>query len=280
MNHRSLFLAGVAGFSLGMTAKADQLFGVEYSATTPLYSVDQGTGALSQIGPSGQDNVGDLASDTRSGSIRVWGVRIAGGPGGELLEFNTTTGAATKVADINTTTRMTSLAFDPVGGKLYGNTSIGFGATADTLYEIDPANGNATAVGAINFPNVFALAFDQSGRLFGVSDDAKQLISINPTSGAGTLIAALAVSAAYDIASRPSDGTMFLEDSAGDKLYTVDTGNGALVEVGPFGGSFVNIAGLAFLPAVPEPSTVWAGGVTAAMLFGAAIRHRRVKAKA
>ncbi len=262
MNHRSIFLAGVAGFSLGMTAKADLLFGVEFSdpTPTPLYSVDQGTGALSPIGPSGQDNVGDLTSDTRSGTTRVWGVRIAGGPGGELLEFNTTTGAATKVADINTTTRMVSLAFDPVGGKLYGNTSIGFGAAADTLYEINPANGNVTPLGTINFPNVFALAFDQSGKLFGVSNDARQLVSINTTSGAGTLIAALTVVSTFDMASRPSDGAMFLEDSFGAKLYKVDTGNGALVEVGSF-GSFANIAGLAFLPAVPEPSTVWAGGV-------------------
>jgi hypothetical protein len=36
---------------------------------------------------------------------------------------------------------ITSLAYEPIAGTLYANTTAGFGATADRLYSFDPATG-------------------------------------------------------------------------------------------------------------------------------------------
>jgi hypothetical protein len=255
MKTSTLVITSLAALTISFTAQASELFGVEFSGLTDLFSANQNNGLLTSIGPSGQDNIGDLTSDTRAGSHHIWGVRIASN---QLFEFNPVTGAATLVSTMNSPNNMVSLAFDPVGGKLYGNTSVGFGAPFDALYEIDPGSGNTTFVGNILFQDVFALSFDQTGNLFGVSDTTDQLISINTTTGNGSLIAALPLGFSFDIASRPEDDVMFLADSGTSSLYTLDTSSGAVDLVGAYGQS-KNIVGLAFLP---TDSTVPDGGAT------------------
>ncbi|MCZ7638436.1 MAG: PEP-CTERM sorting domain-containing protein [Verrucomicrobia bacterium] len=255
-------------------ASASVLFGVRFSGLTDLYQVDQTSGSLSSIGPSGRDWIGDLTSDTRPGSQRIWGVRISEN---RLYEFDPVTGAGSPGAVLNSPDNMVSLAFDPVGGKLYGNTSLGFGAPFDALYEIDPATGNSTFIGRIGFNNVYALAFDQAGQLFGVADASKEFISISTATGNGALIAPLRLSLAFDIASRPEDNTMFLADSGTFSLYTIDTANGLTSLVGPYGQS-ENIVGLAF-SAIPEPSTLASAGLLAGLAVGSHLWRRRRAAR-
>jgi hypothetical protein len=149
--------------------------------------------------------------------------------------------------------RMVSLAFDAVTGRLHGDTSPGLGAPFEALYEIDPATGVTTLIGRILFDNVYALGFDQSGNLFGVSDATNQLIPISTATGNGSLIANLGLSFPFDIASRPEDIVMFLADSGTYSLYRIDTTTGATTLVGGY-GSGTNVVGLAFGPAaIPEP---------------------------
>jgi hypothetical protein len=74
------------------------------------------------------------------------------------------------------------------------------------------ANGAATPVGPIGFDNVGALDFAPNGTLFGVGYNGSDsiLITINPATGAGTLIGSLGETQfTQDIAFRPSDGTLF-----------------------------------------------------------------------
>lgn len=59
---------GVVVVGATLSASASNLYGVQYPAATDLYSVDQTSGAISSIGASGQDGIGDLTSDTRPGS--------------------------------------------------------------------------------------------------------------------------------------------------------------------------------------------------------------------
>jgi hypothetical protein len=243
--------------------------------------MDQTAGAASAIGAVGYDRLGDLTSDTRPGTETLWAVRIAEGEAlDELVTIDPATGAATNSVPISidpggafqgSPGHMTSIAFDPVSGKLYGNTSEGFGAPFEALYLIDPATGAASFVGRITFSNVFALGFTQAGDLYGIADMTKELISIDLSSGNGSLVAGMQVNFAFDIASRPGDDVMFLVDSGTSFLYTLDVTNGVLTGVGGYGGGPPNLVGLAFAP-IPEPGTFL---LVASGLVALAGRRRR-----
>lgn len=257
-------------------ARASTLFGTEFAGLTPLHTLDQTNGSATAVAPATNLlDIGDLTSDTRPGSFTLWGVDLTNN---ELLTIDPNTGSETNsVAISGTQAAITSLAFDSVSGRLFGNTTVAFGASFDELFEINPLTGAATSIGRILFDNVFALAFDQSGNLFGVADATDELISISTATGNGSSIATLVVGSAFDIASRPEDDTMFLADSGTvgtNTLYTVDTASGALTTVGSFSAAVgLNIAGLAFSP-VPEPGTVILVGVSLLPLGLLRLRRR------
>jgi hypothetical protein len=128
---------------------------------------------------------------------------------------------------------------------LYGSAYAGPLGPA-TLYQLSMINGTATPVGPIGFDNVGALDFAPDGALFGVGYNGSDsvLITINPATGAGTLIGPLGVGEkTEDIAFRPSDGTLFA--SILGNTYTVNTSTGAATLVGSTPG-FVDGYGLAF----------------------------------
>lgn len=258
-----VFCAGVTG-----AASATNLYSVEFAGPTPLYLMNQATGAASAVGATGFDGIGDLTSDTRAGHGEIYGVRIASN---QLLKIDPTTGAASLAANLNSPNNMVSLALDPTTGKLYGNTSVGYGAPFDALYEIDPGTGNCSFIGRILFDDVFALGFSQGGKLYGIADATDQLIGISTASGNGSLIASLQVNSAFDIASRPEDDVMFLVDTGTHRLWNLNTSNGNLTDVGAYGGASPNLVGLAFSQ-VPEPAAL---GLLAVAIPALALRRRR-----
>jgi hypothetical protein len=247
---------------MAASASATELFSVDYAGAATLYRMDQVAGTAGAIGPVGVSNIGDLTSDTRPATPRLWGVQInAGETADELVTIDPLTGGATGSVAISIMTtatnqpgHMTSIAFDPVSGALYGNTTVAFGAAFDALYKIDPVTGVADFIGRITFEDVFALGFDQSGKLFGIADATDELIGIDLVTGNGSFIANMQVGSSFDIASRPEDDVMFLVDSGSNFLYTLDTSNGNLTGVGDY-GTPLNLVGLAFSP-IPEPGTL------------------------
>jgi len=251
----------LCGTLQAVPVQASTLYAVNYSGDTPLYIVDQVTGAASVVGGTLTD-IGDLTGD---GVGRIWGVSLVSS--NNLVRIDPVTGNAIGTVAITGTRagQITSLAYDPVTGVLFGNTTPGFGdADGDDLYTIDPVTGMVTFIGPIGFNDVFALGFDQAGALFGVADSTDELIAIDTGTGLGTFVANMQVSSLFDIASRPEDNVMFAIDSGSGFTYTLDTSDGALTGVGAWVVP-TNLVGLAFTT-VPEPTTLALLGLALAAL--------------
>jgi hypothetical protein len=251
-------------------AIASDLFGVSLPPNNPsvLYSVDQFSGHVTTIGATGFPAVTDLTSNPLTGT--TWGVDVTTR---QLLVIDPHTGAASAAATLDSADPIASIAFDPVTGRLFGNSAVEFGPHSDILYQIDPATGHTTSIGPIGIASVFALAFDQNGVLFGVSHGTHELITISTATGTATHAVPIGALEAFDIASRPEDNTMFLADSKTGSLYTLNTATGATLAVGAYGPLSPNIAGLAFMSEAPEASTYIALMVGLTLMVG--VRRRR-----
>ena len=255
--------------ALATAAWGSTLYGVDSSGSQgTIGTLNQATGADTVVGPVGFNFPGDLASDTRVGSYRIWSTDLNTGT---LLNINPATGAGNGVGAFNTASTITSLAFDVTTGKLYGTTAKGFGAAnGDQLYEIDPNTAACTLIGTLGINDVYALAFDNTGKLYGVGFDRQALFTISTTTGLASLVAPIGLSAVYDIATRPEDNVTFAVDSGTNSLYTLNLTTGATTLVGAYSGT--NYVGLAFSP-VPEPATI---SLLASGLIVCARRRRRV----
>ena len=270
-----LALAGALLSAVTLPAHASTLFGSDYqTSSTKLYTANQSTGALTAIGGTAR-NVGDLASNATT----LFGVTLGGN---NLVTIDPTTGAILSSVAVTGTRSgdITSLAFNTLTNTLYGNTTTGFGSTSgDGLYAINVVTGVASFIGSIGFDNVYALATDTTGALFGISDASREFVRISSATGAGTLISSIGTGGWFDMAARPEDNVMFLSDALGRELHTINTTTGATTLVGPYGLAS-NIAGLAFLGgAVPEPST-WGMMLFGFGLVGSVLRRRRALAAA
>lgn len=244
------------GFGLALAApvEASQLYGVDFGNPGNFYEIDTGTGAASTVGDPGNDTIGDLTSDTRTANGPIWGVDL---DANALLMFDALTGGITNTLGITgTSAPITSIAFDPVTGVLFGNDTVSFGAGTGALYTIDTGTGAATKVGATGFHNIFALGFDQSGDLFGVDDGSNNLLAIDTGTGFATSVGSTGLGSSFDIASDPLTDIMYLVDSGARLLYTIDTGTASSTLVGGWGAEGTNIAGLAFIAPVPIPGAL------------------------
>ncbi len=273
----SLCALAVLSLSLAVSpTRASTLYALDSNgAPGVIYTLNQSTGAETLVGPVGPAFTfpGDLASDINPGTFRIWAPDINSNT---LIKIDPNTGLGTPVGTFlnaaGAPVKMVSLAFDSVTSTMYGNTALGFGGNPDQLYRIDPNTAQSTLIGTgIGFNNIFALAFNNSGKLYGVSNDTHQLLLIDTTLGSGGLVAPVAPQSIFDIATRPEDGTTFAVNAFTNELYKLDLNTGATTLVGPHTTPTHNMVGLAFGP-VPEPGTVTLLAFGAAF---AAFRRRR-----
>jgi len=132
---------------------------------------------------------------------------------------------------------------------LYGSDN----GSPSTLYQISKTDGTATPIGSIGFNSVGATDF-LNGTLYGVGFDGSDsfLITINTTTGAGTLVGYLGTGLrTADITFR-SDGTLFavlippFSGGMNGAIYTINITTGTATLVGPTGTNGGG-NGLAFL---------------------------------
>lgn len=262
---------------------AATLYAIEFSGVTPIYTVNQTTGALTAGPSTGRPSIGDLAT---TGGADVLAVDLSANV---LFRFNPLTGGTNSSVAISgtnflpgTQTRqpIVSIAYDTAAARVYGTTDAFYGGVNGDLYGIDPTTGAAVRIGATGLGALYGLAFNAAdGQLYGTtggSAGASSLYRINPLNAVATLIAGLTPQANFDLAFRPGDNVLFMSSSDNAALYTVDPLTGASTLVGSFGSS-VNVAGLAFtgttvIPLPPSMVLFLAG----AGVFGWAARRNRV----
>jgi hypothetical protein len=171
-----------------------------------------------------------------------------------------------------------SVQFTATGIAFFGS-SAGRGTSENdlnpgSLFSIDPTSGQATLIGSTGInggdgePEVSAIAFDRTtGTLYGIAGSSctgAQLITINPSTGAATVIGTL-TGAGFDGSPTPktsgclggvdaltfsADGTLYAGgwsggEPFGGKLLKVDKATAAVLAVYPTTGG-IQLSGLAF----------------------------------
>ncbi len=245
---------------LSVPLSASQLWSVVAgnSGSVDLYPVDQSTGGVGAVSKSGdgliRTAVRDLAAEPISQGGLVWAVRFGGG-GNELLSVNPAKHQLVSMVNINLVNTVETLAIDPIDGGFYAT-------TASALYRLNPNTGVATLVGNTTVQVEKGLGFDVQGNLYGVGN-GNNLVAIDKSNGATSVIDTLALSRMEDIAVRPEDGAMYGIGYGPDyNLYKIDLADGSLTTVGP---SLGRPSGLAFA-AVPEPNSIAMSAILAVTL--------------
>ena len=149
------------------------LYGVTFSQ---LLKIDVASGAITVVGSLG---VGDMNALTFDKNGNLYGA----GNGGAFYTVNKATGAASNVGPMGFFSSG-DLAFTADGTLYAAGTLDPFGP--DSLIRIDLGTGKGTAVGSIGFNLVFGLNV-QGSVLYGLTS-AGQLLTINTSTGAGTLV--------------------------------------------------------------------------------------------
>ena len=133
------------------------------------------------------------------------------------------------------------MALDPTSGTVYaGSTNI----TNSTLFTMDVTTGTATVVGSItNCPGLIALAIDGNGDLWGYDIVTDVFLSINKTTGAGTVIGPIGFDANFGqgMGYDPVSDTVYMAAFNGGafqaELRSVDTATGNTTLVGVLGST-------------------------------------------
>ncbi len=133
-------------------------------------------------------SVGDLAAI----AFDTLGTLYVAGKNGNLYTLNLINGQLDSFA--RAPIQITSIAINPTDNQLWASILVAIGAGKDRLYKLNKTNGDTTRVGQTGFAIATnGLAFNFNGNLYGVTGTTSQvnnLISINTTTGVGTLIGA------------------------------------------------------------------------------------------
>jgi DNA-binding beta-propeller fold protein YncE len=190
-----------------------------------------------------------------------------------LMTVNPDTGAWTVIGQygLGSNPVMHGLEYHSGTGKLYamsGGSSHGY-----HLYDINKTTGAATLIGTSPLTSFHNLGYDSINNImYMTNSNTDSLYTLNLATGQPTLVGPLGTSTNPNgLAFNHHTGTMYLVDNSTNNLYTVNLQTGAATVVGNLGTS--NFLSLAYYRPVPEPATLAALGLGAAILA----RRRRPK---
>lgn len=177
--------------------------------------------------------------------------------GGTLYDVDFTTGALSNARPVGTGGEsLMGISFGP-GYQLHGLTTF-VGTPPNALVFISEGTGAATTIGATGFSTMAEgdLAFDLStGVLYGlqnIGSDSRELITINPLTGAGTVVGSLGVNASGDFSAMAfgPGGELYVLDTGleggGSRLLTVNKATAAITSAVALSKDLDYTAGLAF----------------------------------
>lgn len=233
-------ITGIAGTitDLAYDSDSDTLFAV---ASGNLYTLNVVSGVAGLVDSTLADPVG-LAYDANSGTLFA-----TDGTTNELISLNVLSASSTPIGPIGFSS-VEGLAYDPVGGVLYGiNTDVA--GKNPVIITIDPATGAGTPLpNGVLFEDMrTGLMFDSNAnKLFALN--YLGLLDVDTVSGIGSSVGQLGAGEFPGLAYDRNTGTMYgvVYDSDDNKLVKVNPGNGTVTPIAGIAGA--QIDGLAYDP--------------------------------
>lgn len=248
-------------------ASSSILYGIEAHVGTTddkLLIIDTDTGSDTIIGSTGLRGP-SLVLDQNSGVLYASALSPTTVQS-SLYTINPSTGESTFLGLIGFGYVVAGLAFDSNNDILYGVANL---SGNDALIKINTATGADTLIGIISgFENVEGLAFDHNtGTLYGL-DGFQGLITIDTTTGGGTLIGHHGFNTGGGLAFDPVANKLYsVENGRRDSLYEIDplTGQGIAIP-GNFNSQLVS--GLTFVRSASVTNPVTIPATVFLMLIG------------
>lgn len=157
------------------------LYGISYDT---LYSINKVTGRATQVAP--------LSGGANNGMTFIArGDLLAADTAGDVKQINPSNGSVSSRGNFGSNLSSAGDLVAVANGTMYGvsSTTAGGGSASsnNVLIRVDPNNGTATVVGPIGYGDVWGLAY-VNAKVIGFTT-AGRILEIDPSTGAGTLLA-------------------------------------------------------------------------------------------
>jgi hypothetical protein len=152
---------------------------------------------------------------------------------GNLYAVNPSTGAATLIGPLGIN-ELQGLAVRPSNNELYG---IAIGSVSSTLYRVAPSYGDALTKTTVPVGNMRAIAFSETGELYGATT-AGQFYEIDPETGDATLLGTAPGIIYSGLTQSPTSGLFYgsVRGVVGrDRIFLVNPANGDTTLLGVTG---------------------------------------------
>jgi hypothetical protein len=178
--------------------------------------------------PDTPDTAQDALADVPDPNQNLWLVSIDNGTH-TLQRIDVSTGASTDLCVLDSTALYPSLTFSR-SNRLFASRG------GNSLDEINPCTCEVTEIGSYNgWSGVYGITSDQGFQLYGVATGQDASITINTSSGEGTLLGYLGVT-------YTSSGATWSD--ANNKLFAINSFNDTLCEIDPSTGISTELANL------------------------------------